>query len=172
VSNLFGPDTGAVPTVRQGSTPAGTGEEQQGAIEDAPAPDTAGATDPTALLPKASREDAPLLQFPSVAGQSGVEVAERSADVTTGRTRNHRKVFRVFFGPGDGYDSETFDHGPNRVATRQYMTSHGLRPVGDVELVSAEPYDDNNIDLTYQVEAVPAAVANEPATAHVVVSTD
>jgi hypothetical protein len=150
--------------------PAGTGGEAQANIEGAPS--TAGGADPSALLPKASREDAPLMQFPSVAGQSGVEVAERSSDVTTGRTRNHRKVFRVFFGPGDAYIPETFDHGPNRVATRQYMTSHGLRPIGEVELVSAEPYDDNNIDLTYQVEAVPAAIAVEPATAHVVVSTD
>lgn len=151
--------------------PAGTGGEAQANIEAAPA--TEPGTDPTGLLPKASRDDAPLLQFPSVAGQPGVEVAERSADVTTtGRTRTHRKVFRVFFGPGDAYDSETFDHGPNRIATRQYMTSHGLRPLGEVELVSAEPYDERNVDLVYQVEAIPAAVATDPATAHVVVSTD
>lgn len=170
MSNVFGPDTGAVPTVRAGSTPAGTGGEQQANIEDAP---TTAAGDPTALLPKVSREEAPLLQFPSVAGQSGVEVAERSQDVTTtGRTRKHRKVFRVFFGPGDAYVPETFDHGPNRVATRQYMTSHGLRPIGEVALVSADPYDENNVDLVYEVEAVPAAVAIEPVTAHVVVSTD
>jgi hypothetical protein len=150
--------------------PAGTGAEQQANIDDAPtsAPDTG----PTGLLPKASRADAPLLQFPSVAGQVGVEVAERSADVTTGRTRKHRKVFRVFFGPGDAYDSAAFDHGPNRIATRQYMTSHGLRPIGEVALVSAEPYDDNNVDLVYEVEAIPAAIATDPAQANVVVSTD
>jgi hypothetical protein len=150
--------------------PAGTGGEAQGNIEDAPS--TAGGADPTALLPRASREDAPLMQFPSVAGQVAVEVAERSQDVPSGRSRNHRKVFRVFVGGGAPFDAEGFDHAANRIATRQYMTSHGLRPVGEVELVSAEPYDENNVDLVYQVEAVPAAVAVEPATAHVVVSTD
>jgi hypothetical protein len=170
VSNVFGPDTGAVPTVRAGSTPAGTGGEQQANIEDAPF--EAIDSDPTALLPKASREDAPLLQFPSVAGQAGVEVSERSADVTTGRTRKHRKVFRVFLGDVKLYDSDSFDHAANRIATRQYMTSHGLRPIGEVALVSAEPFDEANIDLVYEVEAIPAAIAVDPAQANVVVSTD
>lgn len=170
MSDVLGPDTGAVPTVSR-ANPAGTGAEQQANIEAAPSGEVD--TSPETLLPKASREDAPLLQFPSVAGQPGVEVAERSQDVTTGRTRRHRKVFRVFVAEGvDAFDSAGFDHGPNKVATRQYMSSHGLRPVGEVTLAGAEPYDERNIDLTYEVEAVPAAIAVDPAQAHVVVSTD
>jgi hypothetical protein len=142
--------------------PAGTGPEQQANIDDAPT----GAIDTTPTpLPKLSRQDAQQVEFPSLHGQVGVEVAERSSDVTVGRTRKHRKVFRVF-----DWESKDFDHGANFTATRQYMASHGLRPIGDVAFVGAEPYDDRNTDLVYEVEAIPAQVATDPAQAHVVVS--
>lgn len=109
------------------------------------------------ILDKANREDAGQMQFPSLAGQPNVEVAERSADVSKASTKLHRKVFRVFVGRGGTID-ESFDHQPNFTATRQYMIDHGLRPLGDVSFVGQEPYDDRNIDLTYQVEAIPAAI--------------
>lgn len=170
------PDPGSDPDkiADPGSTvsradPAGVGDEAQGNIEEASPGDD---EDRTKLLPKASREDAPQLQFPSIAGNPGVEVAERSADVSAGRTRKHRKVFRVFVGSDLSFSDMDFDHGPNRVATRQYMVSHGLRPLGDVAFVGAEPYDERNVDLTYEVEAVPAAIATQFDEAHVVVALD
>lgn len=147
--------------------PAGTGTEAQANIADAPT----GTVDTPTTLEKLGRADAAQTQFPSLHGQVGVEVAERSADVTTSRTRKHRKVFRVFTA-GLDFIVDEFDHRPNFMGTRQYMTSHGLRPVGDVTFVGAEKYDDKNVDLTYEVEALPAAVATEPATANTVVSQD
>lgn len=111
----------------------------------------------TSTLDKANREEAGQMQFPSLAGQPNVEVAERSADVSRGSSKVHRKVFRVFTA-GLEFDAASFDHQPNFTATRQYMIDHGLRPLGDVSFVGAEAYDGKNTDLTYQVEAVPAAI--------------
>lgn len=129
---------------------------------------------PSAALDPVQRQEAGQMQFPSLAGQSSVEVAERSADVTKSATKQHRKVFRIFTAGFDFVESE-FDHLPNFTATRQYMLDHGLRPLGDVSFVGAEKYDDKNTDLTYQVEAMPAAVASSeehPDQAHVVVPQD
>jgi hypothetical protein len=100
-----------------------------------------------------------------------VEVAERSADVVKASTRRHRKVFRVFHG-GLTFIEDAFDHGPNKIATRQYMVDHGLRPVGDVTLVDSKPFDENNVDLTYEVEAIPAQVATDPGQVNTVVAND
>lgn len=143
--------------------PAGVGGEAQQNIDDAPT----GAIPTQAPLGQLSRAEAPLVQFPSLYGQPAVEVAERSADLDAARSRNHRKVFRVF-----DWVEEGFNHADNMRATRQYMVSHGLRPVGDVSFVGAKPYDERNTDLVYEVQAIPAQVATDPAQANVVVSTD
>ena len=146
--------------------PAGTGSEAQANIDAAPA-DDAG----TPRLERLDREDAAQTQFPSLHGQSGVEIAERSADVARPATKKHRKIFRVFTA-GLDFAESAFDHRPNMTATRQYMASHGLRPIGDVAFVGAKPYDEKNVDLTYEVEAVPAQVASDPGQVHTVVSQD
>lgn len=132
------------------------------------------ATGGDAPLDAVGRADAAQVQFPSLVGQSGVEVAERSADVSKASTKQHRKVFRVFTA-GLDFDAASFDHLPNFTATRQYMLDHGLRPVGDVAFVGAEKYDEKNTDLIYQVEALPAAIAtaeDHPDQAHVTVPQD
>lgn len=146
--------------------PVGVGSEAQDNIEAAPSDDT-----DRPKLDQLPRPEAAQTQFPSLHGQAGVEVAERSADVAKAATRKHRKVFRIFTGAVDFVEAE-FDHGPNFTAVRQYMANHGLRPLGDVSFVGAEKYDARNTDLTYEVEAVPAQVATTPATAHVVISQD
>jgi hypothetical protein len=147
--------------------PAGTGQETQQQLNKQPSTDTGSVT----TLDGVTKAESQQMQFPSLAGQSGVEVAERSDDVGAKVSKKHRKVFRVeTFGREIGDD---FDHAPNKTATRQFMVDHGLRPVGDVTFAGADPYDDRNTDLAYEVEAVPAAVAkDDPALAHVVVSVD
>lgn len=147
--------------------PAGTGETTQAELRKQPSTDTGSVT----TLDGVTKAESQLMQFPSLAGQPGVEVSERSDDVSAKVSKKHRKVFRVeTFGNPIGDD---FDHAPNKTATRQYMVDHGLRPVGDVSFAGAEPYDERNTDLSYEVEAVPAAVAkDEPSLAHVVVSVD
>jgi hypothetical protein len=37
---------------------------------------------------------------------------------------------------------------------------------------SAKPFDENNTDLTYEVEAIPAQVATDPGQVNTVVSND
>lgn len=148
--------------------PAGTGSEAQGNID---AASTGEVSAVTKLDPIKDRAEAAQTQFPSLHGQSSVEVAERSADVARSASRKHRKIYRVFT---DGLDfvDEAFDHSANFTAARQYMLDHGLRPTGDVAFVGASKYDDRNTDLTYEVEAIPAQVATDPAEANAVVSQD
>lgn len=147
--------------------PIGTGSEAEGYLADTPGGDVS--ENPS--LDPLSRAESVFTQFPSLHGQPGVEIAERSSDVTSRTSKRHRKVF-VVYTDGLDFDPADFDHAPNFNATRQYMLDHGLRPLGDVEFTGAEAYDARNTALTYEVEAVPAAVATSPETAHVVVSQD
>lgn len=147
--------------------PAGTGAETQAELQQQPTTDTGSVQ----TLDSVSKAESQQMQFPSLAGQSGVEVSERSDDVTAKVSKKHRKIFRVFTA-GFDFIADEFDHAGNKTAVRQFMLDHGLRPVGDVSFVGAEPFDAKNTDLTYEVEAVPAAVATDPATAHAVVSVD
>lgn len=147
--------------------PAGTGEQTQQELNEQPTTDTGSVR----TVEGVSKAQSQQMQFPSLAGQPNIEVSERSDDVSAKVSKKHRKVFRLFTA-GFDFIEDQFDHAPNKTATRQYMLDHGLRPVGDVSYVGAEPFDEKNTDLTYEVEAVPAAVAKDPATAHAVVSVD
>jgi hypothetical protein len=86
--------------------PAGTGSEAQGNIDGSPSGDS-----DAPKLEALGREDAAQTQFPSLHGQSGVEIAERSADVARPATRKHRKIFRVFTA-GIDFIEDAFDHAP------------------------------------------------------------
>lgn len=117
--------------------------------------------------PKLSLEAARQLRSPAEAGYQSVEVAERSADVTTPTADEHVKVFVV----GPGYYGAGFDHEPNKRAVRQYAISAGLRPTGDVRFVSATTHEDKvSKRLKYAVPVVPVSIAEGAATVHTVVS--
>lgn len=101
------------------------------------------------------------------------EVAGRSADVDEVKTETHRKEF--VHGPGKYTVANGFSHEANIAAVRQYLINTGLRPVGDVEHVSTRTHEDGvSKVLAYEVEAVPAhlAEAYEVAHAHVIQSDD
>lgn len=99
-------------------------------------------------------------QFPALDGKSGVEVAQRSADVTEDSTDTHKKVFVV---RKADYDEETFNHDPNVAATRQYLINQGMRPAEDGSFSGAEDNKDGrSVNLTYSVKVIPADVAHDP----------
>lgn len=84
-------------------------------------------------------------------------IAERSADIDAETATEHRKVFVLPPGPKPT-EANGFDHRANYAATRQYAIQQGLRPTGDVRLVSTKPFGpgDASWALTYAVPAVPA----------------
>jgi hypothetical protein len=84
-------------------------------------------------------------------------VAERSADIDATTANEHRKVFVLPPGPKPT-EANGFDHRANYAATRQYAVQNGLRPTGDVRLVSVKPFGPGGVSwaLTYAVPAVPA----------------
>jgi hypothetical protein len=101
------------------------------------------------------------------------EVAARSTDVDEVKTEVHRKEF--VHGPGKYTVASGFSHEANIAAVRQYLINSGLRPVGEVEHVSTKTHEDGiSKVLAYEVEAVPAhlAEAYEVAHAHVIQSDD
>ena len=84
-------------------------------------------------------------------------IARRSADIHTKTAKNgeHVKVFVLPPGPKPT-EKNGYDHAANEAATRQYAISQGMRPVGDVRLVSIEQHENGvSWNLTY---AVPVAV--------------
>lgn len=85
-------------------------------------------------------------------------IARRSADIHAEEAKGneHAKVFVL--PPGvKPTEANGYDHSANKAATRQYAISQGMRPIGDVRLVSIKQHA-NGISwvLTY---AVPVAVA-------------
>lgn len=93
------------------------------------------------------------------------EVAARSADVEDIKTETHRKEF--VHGPGRYTEAGGFSHEANIAATRQYLINTGLRPVGDVKHVSTKTHEDGvSKVLAYEVEAVPAHLAEAYDVAH------
>lgn len=115
------------------------------------------------------------VQFPSLAGEPDVEVAERTIDYgnpTFGGdplgTSQHVKDFVV---RRFEYDNEKDAiHVRNINAVRQSMISQGIRPTADVKFLGETDLPDGiSISLRYGVEAIPAAVANTFDTQHAVV---
>jgi hypothetical protein len=122
------------------------------------APDATGA-------PGRVADTAPeLLQHPGVAGHPDVEIAERSADVHESASAVHRKVFVI---PRNDLVTQDYSdavhdgmHRANIDGMRQEMVLNGLRPTADGSFVGAEGHPDGaSVCLTYEVAAVPAAVA-------------
>lgn len=127
-------------------------------------------------------EEARLHQHPAHVGRSGVEVAERTADTTEDDSETHVKIFVL---RKDAWDLED-DAGKKEIhrrninAVRQYMVGGGLRPGGKVTFVGEEEIPSTRPDrpglasvaLRYEVNAVPAIVADELPTQHVVVPQD
>lgn len=101
-------------------------------------------------------------------------IARRSADIDAEEAKDneHVKVFVLPPGPKPT-EANGYDHEANKAATRQYAISQGMRPTGDVRLVSIKQHQ-NRVSwvLTY---AVPVAVAEKieaPSEPHVVTGGD
>lgn len=85
-------------------------------------------------------------------------IARRSADIHTEEAKGDEHVKVFVLPPGvKPTEANGYDHDANKAATRQYAISQGMRPIGDVRLVSIKQHA-NGISwvLTY---AVPVAVA-------------
>ena len=85
-------------------------------------------------------------------------IARRSADIHTEEAKGGEHVKVFVLPPGvKPTAANGYDHSANKAATRQYAISQGMRPIGDVRLVSIKQHA-NGISwvLTY---AVPVAVA-------------
>lgn len=128
------------------------------------AKDVEKAPDATGAPGKVADTAPELLQHPGAAGHPDVEVAERSADVHEKASDVHRKVFVI---PRNGLVSQDYSdaihddmHKANIDGMRQEMVLNGLRPTADGSFVGAEDHPDGaSVCLTYEVAAVPAAVA-------------
>lgn len=87
----------------------------------------------------------------------GQIIARKSADVSAASSDEHRKVFVLPPGPKPT-EANGYDHAANKAATVQYLISQGMRPTGEVRLVSIKQHE-NGVSwvLTYAVPVVPAA---------------
>ena len=113
----------------------------------------------------ATPDTAPAANDHVADGTPAEEVAGRSADVEVDESVEHVKEFVL--GPGDYSERNGYNHDANKSATRQYMISQGLRPVGDVKHVSTKTHPDGKSKvLKYSVTAVPAHLATDPDVAH------
>lgn len=111
-------------------------------------------------------------------------VARKSADVSKPSTDEHVKVFVVLSPGAKPTEGNGYSHDANKAATRQYMISQGLRPTGDVRLVSVKEHRNGGgdvWDVTYAVGAVPAenyegepvkVVEGDQSVAHAIKPTD
>lgn len=91
-------------------------------------------------------------------------IARRSADIHTKAAKNHEHVKVFVLPPGPKpIEANGYDHAANKAATRQYAISQGMRPVGDVRLVSIAQHDNGiSWNLTYAVEVAVAEKITEP----------
>jgi hypothetical protein len=113
------------------------------------------------LTPRAAALDAERREVDSATDGELVEArtADTSATKVAAKVPDEQHV-KVFVIPGDEPKptASNYDHDPNIAATRQYMMSQGLRPMGDVVFKGAEPFGPGGKSwaLTYAVPAVPA----------------
>jgi len=116
------------------------------------------------------------VQFPSLAGEPDVEVAERTIDYGNptfgGDPLGTSQHVKDFVTPRRDYENERDAiHVRNINAVRQSMISQGIRPIGDVVFLGETDLPDGiSVALRYGVESIPAAVANTYDTQHAVVS--
>lgn len=147
-------DAAATPPVETDAPEDTTGSEGEG-VNTAPRP-TPAETDPQAI---------------ETNGLSDAEIiARRSADIHSSAAKNdeHVKVFVLPPGPKPT-EANGYDHAANKAATRQYAISQGMRPTGDVRLVSIKKHD-NGISwvLTYAVPVAVADAIEEPSEGQIV----
>jgi hypothetical protein len=86
-------------------------------------------------------------------------IARRSADIKADAATNdeHIKIFVLPPGPKPT-EKSGYAHEANYAATRQYAISQGLRPTGDVRLVSITPFGPGKLSWAckYAVPVIPA----------------
>ena len=85
-------------------------------------------------------------------------IARRSADIHEDEAKDNEHVKVFVLPPGvKPTEANGYDHSANKAATRQYALSQGMRPIGDVRLVSTKQHV-NGISwvLTYAVEVAVA----------------
>lgn len=150
-------------------------KETPDAVDDKGRDVTIGSTDEAPVDPPTDEEvEAAGPIAPLVAGEVAADPeVDHSADadgdeksVDPDAPVDHVKVF-VLGGKHNELSLENYDHAGNIAATRQYMISQGLRPVGDVTFVGAETNPDGiSLDLTYTVKAIPAEAATDLEVAH------
>lgn len=134
----------------------------EGAGVDSPASDDTTSAKTTEVQADAGKTDE---QANVTEADPDTEVAARSADVDEVETEVHRKEF--VHGPGVYTVAAGFSHEANYAAVRQYLINQGLRPVGDVRHVSTKTHADGvSKVLAYEVEAVPAHLAEAYEVAH------
>lgn len=112
---------------------------------------------------------------PENVGLSDAEIiARRSADIHKAEAKGneHVKVFVLPPGPKPT-EANGYDHEANKAATKQYAISQGMRPVGDVRLVSIAQHR-NKVSwvLTYAVEVAVAEKIEAPSEPHIVTGGD
>lgn len=115
--------------------------------------------DPSPANPDA---DPAAEQFPSEYGETGLEVAARSADQDDEPSEVWVKEIVIgppvpgYWPPENGADSE---HDANKALVLNQAIQQGVHPHGDVEYVGCEVHADGiSLVLTYQVPVVPAHV--------------
>lgn len=97
-------------------------------------------------------------QHPAKAGESEVEVDERSADGSQGM--RFVKEFVVLARQWGDSDDE---HTANKAGVANEAIQRGLHPRGDVSYDGAEDHPDGaSLTLTYSVETIPASVDHHP----------
>ena len=102
----------------------------------------------------------------------GEVVAAKSADVHKKSSNEHVKVFVLPPGPKPT-EANGYSHEANKATTIQYMLSQGMRPTGDVRLVSIKQHANGvSWELTYAVPAVPTTEVAGPSEPDIVLGED
>jgi len=114
-------------------------------------------------------------QFPALAGEPDVEVAERTIDYGSptfgGDPAGTTRHVKDFVTPKGAYEDEADAVNVRNInAVRQAMVNQGLRPDGDVDFEGATDHPDGvSVILRYGVKAVPAVIASTYDTQHTVI---
>ncbi|MGL4176101.1 MAG: hypothetical protein ACRCSN_08475 [Dermatophilaceae bacterium] len=91
-------------------------------------------------------------------------IAQRSSDIDADRAPRNQHLKVIVYPPGPEPTEENgYSHEADFAAVRQYMTSQGLRPTGDVRVKSIKPYGPGGLSwaVTYAVNAQSAEVAGD-----------
>lgn len=111
---------------------------------------------------KQEQERAALRQFPSAAGEPGVEVSERQADSDETAKFVRTLVVGVTASEFETLQNDEEFHDRQHNAVRQEAINQGLRPTGDVSYEGSETVNAKNVKMTYSVPVEPARTAVLP----------